>query len=114
MRKPLAISGAALAVLLLVAPMQASEQPRIISLADVPKDFEFYPLPPGKGVEEVYNGCIACHSLKTVTNGGYSRQIWDELLDWMVEDQGMAEPEPDVRKIMLDYLATHLGEDRKP
>jgi hypothetical protein len=94
--------------------MQASEQARISRQADVPKDYEFYPLPPGKGVEEVYYACIACHSLKTVTNGGYSRRVWDELLDWMVADQGMPEPEPDIRKKMLDYLATHIGEDWEP
>ena len=107
------ICGAALAAALLTlgAPYQASAEERITTLADVPEDFEFYPLPPGEGVDEVYYGCIACHSLRTVTNGGYSRRVWDELLDWMVEDQGMMDPEPDVREVMLDYLSTYLGED---
>ncbi|MBR3372255.1 MAG: hypothetical protein IKG52_16670 [Rhodobacteraceae bacterium] len=106
--------GAALAAALLTlgAPLQASpEEPRITSLADVPEDFEFYPLPPGEGVDEVYYSCIACHSLRTVTNGGYSRRVWDELLDWMVADQGMMDPEPDVREVLLDYLSTYIGED---
>ena len=103
--------GAACAALLLALPLQASAQDRITRYVDVPTDFEFYPLPPGEGVEEVYYGCIACHSLRTVTNGGYSRAVWNELLDWMVENQGMMEPEPDIREVMLDYLATYIGED---
>ncbi len=111
MKKLTSLCGAALAALLLAAPMQASAEERITSSADVPEDFEFHPLPPGEGVDEVYYGCIACHSLRTVTNTGFSRRVWDELLDWMVEDQGMMEPEPEVREIMLDYLATYLGED---
>lgn len=72
------------------------------------------PLPPGEGAEETYYTCIACHSLRTVTNGGYSRAVWDELLDWMVEDQGMIPLEPDEREIILDYLTTHIGPDRPP
>jgi len=105
--------GAAIAAALLVmaAPSLSSADERITTLADVPEDFEFYPLPPGEGVDEVYYGCIACHSLRTVTNGAYSRAVWDELLDWMVDDQGMMEPEPDIRDVMLDYLATYIGED---
>lgn len=111
MQKKLSICGAACAALLLAAPLQVNAEDRIMRLADVPEDFEFFPLPPGEGVDEVYYGCIACHSLRTVTNGGYSRAVWDELLDWMVEDQGMMEPEPEVREIMLEYLATYIGED---
>jgi len=105
------LCGAAVAALLLAAPIGATEPERITNLADVPEDFEYYPLPPGEGVDEVYFACIACHSLRTVTNGGYSRAVWDELLDWMVEDQGMMEPEPDIREILLEYLSTHIGED---
>lgn len=90
--------GAALAALLLAAPVMADE-------------YEFAPLPPGEGAEETYYACIACHSLRTVTNGGYSRAVWDELLDWMVEVQGMYEMPPEEREIVLDYLATHIGED---
>jgi cytochrome c len=103
--------GAACAALLLALPVSANPPDRITRYVDVPTDFEFYPLPPGEGVDEVYYGCLACHSLRTVTNGGYSRAVWDELLDWMVAEQGMMEPEPDIRAQMLDYLATYIGED---
>jgi hypothetical protein len=111
MTKHVSRCGAAIAALLMVLPLQASAEERITRYVDVPQDFEFYPLPPGEGVDEVYYGCIACHSLRTVTNGGYSRAVWDELLDWMVENQGMMEPEPDIREVMLDYLSTYIGED---
>lgn len=111
MKNLLSTCGAALAALLLVAPVQAGAEERITRLVDVPEDFEFYPLPPGDGVDEVYYSCNACHSLRTVTNGGYSRPVWDELLDWMVENQGMMEPEPEIREILLEYLSTYIGED---
>lgn len=103
--------GAAAALLLAAGTAAADGDARITALADLDPDYEFYPLPPGEGVEETYYGCIACHSLRTVTNGGYSRSVWDELLDWMVEDQGMAEFEPEEREIILNYLATYIGED---
>jgi len=93
--------GAAVAALTLglAAPALAGE------------DNPWAPLPPGEGAEDTYYACIACHSLRTVTNGGYSRQVWDELLDWMVEEQGMMELDPDEREIILTYLATHIGEE---
>ncbi|MCC5971330.1 MAG: aldehyde dehydrogenase [Pararhodobacter sp.] len=94
-------TGAALAALTLAFATPA--------MAD--DDNPFAPLPPGEGAEETYYACIACHSLRTVTNGAYSRRVWDELLDWMVEDQGMMELEPDEREIILDYLATYIGEE---
>jgi mono/diheme cytochrome c family protein len=98
------IGSAAIAALLFLAPLQAPA-------TEVDEEYEFYPLPPGEGVEEVYYNCIACHSLRTVTNGGYSRRVWDELLDWMVEDQGMPELPPEEREIILDYLSTHIDEE---
>jgi mono/diheme cytochrome c family protein len=94
------IGGAAAAALLLTAPALADDE------------YEFAPLPPGEGAEETFYNCSACHSLRTVTNGAYSRRVWDEIIDWMVEDQGMWELDPEEREIILDYLATHLGEDR--
>ncbi len=90
--------AAAAALLLTLAPAQAEENP-------------WDPLPPGEGAEETYYACIACHSLRTVTNGGYSQRVWDELLDWMVEEQGMWELEPDERALILNYLSTYIGED---
>lgn len=67
-------------------------------------------LPPGPGREEVYYTCNACHSLALVRQQGMSRSRWDEMLDWMVEEQGMSEfKTADIRSTVLDYLAKHFG-----
>jgi hypothetical protein len=96
MRNLFSFSGAALAALLFALPSVAEE-------------YEFAPLPPGDGAEEVYYNCIACHSLTTVVNQRLSRRVWNEVLVWMVEDQGMQELEPEEFDTILDYLSTHLG-----
>jgi len=69
-------------------------------------------LPEGEGREEVEIYCSACHSLKLVTQQGLSRRDWDELLVWMVDEQGMDELPPEDRKRVLDYLATHISIER--
>jgi cytochrome c len=66
-------------------------------------------LPAAPGQEETYYSCNACHSIRLVTQQRLSRERWDELLDWMVEKQGMAELDPEDRGIILDYLATYYG-----
>jgi cytochrome c len=67
-------------------------------------------LPPGKGREEVFYTCNACHSLMLVTQQGMNRDRWDETLEWMVEEQGMNEIEDvAMRDRILDYLSTHFG-----
>lgn len=64
------------------------------------------------GAEKVFAYCTPCHSERIVVQQGKTRKHWDELLDWMVEEQGMAEiPEPD-KTVVLDYLALNYGEDR--
>jgi cytochrome c2 len=66
-------------------------------------------LPAGQGREEVFYLCQACHSLRTVTQQKLTRDAWDETLVWMVEEQGMPEPEAEERGRILDYLGTHLS-----
>ena len=67
-------------------------------------------LPTGPGREEVFYSCNACHSLKLVTQQGMSRERWDETLEWMVEEQGMAEIEDALmRDRILDYLSIRFG-----
>ena len=109
MRQGFIIAGAAAAALALTT---AAALPQ----AALDMDDPWYPLPDGEGVMEVYYACNACHSLRTVTNVRYSRAVWDELLDWMVEEQGMPEfRDSEERQMVLDYLATHLGpEDAGP
>jgi cytochrome c len=47
-----------------------------------------------------------------VAQQGKTREGWDEMLVWMVEEQGMAEIPEDERNIILDYLAEHYNTDR--
>ncbi|MGY6410449.1 MAG: aldehyde dehydrogenase [Alkalilacustris sp.] len=99
------LGGAAAAALTLLAVAAVPQ-------AALDMDNPWYPLPDGDGVMEVYYACNACHSLRTVTNVRYSRAVWDELLDWMVEEQGMPEfRDAEERQLVLDYLATHLSPD---
>jgi cytochrome c len=97
-----AIRAASLGILLLglaAAPAFSSEDEYGV-LADAP------------GVEETYNTCIACHSEMIVAQQGLSRQHWQDLLEWMVKEQGMIELEPRELAIVLDYLSTNYREDR--
>lgn len=66
-------------------------------------------LPPGEGRDEVEGLCSACHSIRMVTQQRLSRARWDELLDWMVAEQGMPELDAETREKVLDYLADHLS-----
>jgi cytochrome c len=68
-------------------------------------------LPAGRGQEETYYACSACHSIHLVTQQRLPRRRWDHLLDWMVAEQGMAELPAADRTLILDYLATHLNPD---
>ncbi len=66
-------------------------------------------LPPGEGREDVFYLCQACHSLKTVVQQRLSREVWDETLVWMVEEQGMPELDPPDYARILDYLGSRLS-----
>ncbi len=87
---------------LLLAPLgaQADEPPEFGVLVDAP------------GAEETYYGCVACHSEMIIAQQGLTREGWDDMLVWMVEEQGMPEFEPEERDVILDYLATHYNVDR--
>ena len=64
------------------------------------------------GVEVTYNTCTPCHSELMVAQQGLTRERWDKLIDWMIEDQGMVEPYPEDRAEILDYLTAHYNTDR--
>jgi hypothetical protein len=103
---------AAVAALALAGLLLAGRDPAIFaggSAAAQEDDFGGLPAAPGR--EEVYYACNACHSIRLVTQQRLSRQRWDELLDWMVAKQGMAELAADDRAVVLDYLATYYGQD---
>lgn len=76
------------------------------------ENYEFGLLFDAPGVEITYYTCIACHSERIIAQQGLSRKSWDEMLDWMVEEQGMLELDEQDRIEILDYLSTHYNEDR--
>lgn len=83
---------AALAAALLAPPALAQdESPE--SLPDFP------------GRDETFGYCIGCHSMTVVARQGMDRARWDETLNWMTEKHSMPEPDPEMRKVLLDYLA---------
>jgi len=71
---------------------------------------QFGVLEDADGAAETYAYCTPCHSEMIVTQQRLSRQRWDELFDWMVEEQGMIEIQEPHRTRVLDYLASHYGE----
>lgn len=80
--------------------------------AEQKEEGEFGVLVPGKGAEETYIYCSACHSERLVAQQGLTRERWDALLQWMAEEQGMPPIEQGERGLILDYLAQNYGPDR--
>ena len=66
----------------------------------------------GPGAEETYNNCTACHSERIVAQQGLTKSGWEELLEWMVEEQGMAEIEEPDYSLIINYLAENYNTDR--
>lgn len=64
------------------------------------------------GVDLIYAYCTACHSDMIVAQQGQTREGWDHLLEWMVEEQGMAPIDEPDRSQVLDYLEAHYNTDR--
>lgn len=75
-----------------------------------PQD-EWQGLPEGEGREEVFYNCVACHSMAIVMQQRLSERVWDDVLDWMVAQMGMPEPDPELRQTILEYLVEHFGQD---
>jgi len=87
---------------------QASAQPQEV----VYEEPEFGLLKEAPGVETTYYSCSACHSEMIVAQQGLTRDGWDELIEWMVEEQGMSQLDaPDLTEV-LDYLAANYNTDR--
>ncbi len=66
-------------------------------------------MPSGAGRDEVSYLCQAYHSLETVLEQRLNREVWDETLVWMIEEQGMPTPEPADYTRLLDYLGAYLS-----
>jgi len=78
-----------------------------------PDELADWGLPPDVGREEVEIYCNACHSLRLVAQQGMSKADWDELFNWMVEEQEMEVIPPEDRMLVLNYLAKYRNVDRK-
>ena len=50
--------------------------------------------------------------MRLVAQQGLTRDGWDETLEWMTDDQGMAELPADIRNLILDYLAWAFPPER--
>lgn len=66
----------------------------------------------GVGAAETYAHCIACHSERLVAQQGLTRQGWEEVIQLMTEEHGMAPIEGPNLERVLGYLSTHYGPDR--
>ena len=66
----------------------------------------------GEGAAETYAYCIACHSERLVAQQGLTRQGWEEVIELMMEEHGMAPIESPYLELVLGYLSTHYGPDR--
>ena len=78
--------------------------------ADDPPGWEL--LPDDIGKEETYFSCAGCHSIRLVAQQGMKRQDWEEVFEWMVDEQEMEPLDDDLEKLVLDYLTKHFNIDR--
>lgn len=108
------VIAAALAVLVVAVSVPAggdSEEVRTVT-ASRPDSPNLGVLVAGEGAAETYAYCIVCHSERLVAQQGLTRQGWEEVIDLMVEEHGMAPIAGPVLDRVLGYLSTHYGPDR--
>ena len=63
----------------------------------------------GEGRSEVFGYCTACHNTALIRRSAFTRDRWDELMDWMAEKHGMNTLEGEFRDTVVDYLARYYG-----
>ena len=63
----------------------------------------------GEGRSEVFGYCTACHNTALIRRSAFTRDRWDELMDWMAEKHGMNPLEGEFRTTIVDYLGRHYG-----
>ena len=95
------------------AAVQPSTDPPVGPAQSTEEEDDYQGLPPGAGRDEVFGLCGACHSLKLVVQQGLSRSVWNEVIEYMVEEQEMPELDPEDSALILDYLERHYGPDRR-
>ena len=99
-------------------PMAAAREPQApatsaasIVQAGAPNP-ELGDLPDGPGAEETYYQCVACHSTALIRQQRVTDARWDYLWQWMVDAQGMVEPDKDTKGVILAYLKQHFSSER--
>jgi hypothetical protein len=66
------------------------------------------PLPAGEHMPLVLGACIMCHSPEMVAQQRLDRASWEAIVDRMITYGAPITPE--TRPLILDYLATRLGQ----
>ena len=71
-----------------------------------PRDESPADYPPGRGRDETFYACTACHGFKLIAAQGLTRRQWDESVNLMRRSHNMPPLEGNDRKTVLDYLET--------
>jgi cytochrome c len=94
------------------APLSFTEAPPSAQVQPEDSAPDFGVLAVAEGAEETFDYCTACHSERIVAQQGLTREGWVEVLEWMVDEQGLTPiDEPDLSTV-LDYLSVNYGIDR--
>ena len=93
-------------------PMAALRAPAVTETDGPAPNPEFGDLPDAPGAEETFYQCTACHSTAIIRQQSVTDARWDDLWTWMVEKQGMFDPEPAEKEVILTYLKTHFSSER--
>ncbi len=81
--------------------------------ADVKHQDTVETMPAGKGQEETFYLCAACHGTAIIKAQGMTRERWDSTFQYMVDRHGMADPDKADRDLIVDYLAEHFPPRRR-
>ncbi|MCT4334341.1 MAG: cytochrome C-552 [Paracoccus sp. (in: a-proteobacteria)] len=93
-------------------PMAALRAPAQDPEAEISANEELGGLPDARGAEDTFYQCTACHSTEIIKQQRITDARWDDLWQWMVDEQGMFEPEPETKTVILDYLKAHFSSER--
>ncbi|MGE0421377.1 MAG: hypothetical protein AB7O88_03895 [Reyranellaceae bacterium] len=81
--------------------------------ADVKHHDTLDSMPGGKGQEETFYLCAACHGTALIKAQGMTRDRWDSTFQYMIDRHGMADPDKADRDLIVDYLAEHFPPRRR-
>jgi hypothetical protein len=61
------------------------------------------------GWEEVNRFCTRCHAGLLIAGNRADREGWLAIIRRMEKEQGMKRLDPEIEKVIIDYLATHYA-----